>query len=179
MNTRFSRRTLIQTAGAAALPLPAMAAVKVPGRRHDDSEIPKICLELGRSGLAAGTLDDAGARRVKQLGVNHVIAGSPGRIPWQEDRLKAQIERLEGFGLKVGNIMISGFPKAIHGRPGRDEEIDKVIQSIRAAGKVGLPVIEYNFYAHRLTEGYFEETGRGGAGLTAFDYRRVKDLPPL
>ena len=64
-------------------------------------------------------------------------------------------------------------------RPGRDEEIDKVIQSIRAAGKVGLPVIEYNFYAHRLTEGYYEETGRAGAGMTAFDYDKVKDLPPL
>ena len=179
MNTRFSRRTLIQTAGVAALPLPAMATVRVPGRRPDASEIPKICLELGQSGLAAGTLDEAGARRVMQLGVNHVIAGSPGRIPWQEDRLRTLIKRLEGHGLKVGNIMIGGFPKTLYGRPGRDEEIDKVIQSIRAAGKVGLPVIEYNFYAHRLTEGYYEETGRAGAGLTAFDYQRVKDLPPL
>ena len=40
-----------------------------------------------------------------------------------------------------------------------------MIQSIRAAGKVGLPVVEYNFYAHRAMEGYFEETGRAGAGL--------------
>jgi mannonate dehydratase len=54
-----------------------------------------------------------------------------------------------------------------------------VRQSIRAAGRAGLPVIEYNFYAHRLVEGYYEETGRAGAGLTAFDYDRVKDLPPL
>ena len=43
--------------------------------------------------------------------------------------------------------MIVGFPKTIYGRPGRDEEIDKVIQSIRQAGKVGLPVIEYKLYA--------------------------------
>ena len=28
-------------------------------------------------------------------------------------------------------------------------------------------------------EGYYEEIGRAGAGLTAFDYDRVKDLPPL
>jgi mannonate dehydratase len=40
-------------------------------------------------------------------------------------------------------------------------------------------VIEYNFYAHRAVEGYYEELGRGGAGLTAFDYARIKDLPPL
>jgi len=53
------------------------------------------------------------------------------------------------------------------------------VQSIRAAGKAGLPVIEYNFYAHRAMEGYYEQTGRAGTGYTAFDYGRMKDLPPL
>ena len=86
---------------------------------------------------------------------------------------------LKAGGLTLGNMMIVGFPKTLYGRPERDEEIDKVRQSIRAAGRVGLPVIEYNFYAHRLVEGYYAETGRGGAGLTAFDYDRVKNLPPL
>jgi mannonate dehydratase len=139
----------------------------------------KICLEIGGSSLAGGTLNEAGARRVKQLGIDHVIAPYPGRIPWQESRLRELIDRLAGYGLRLGNIMISGFRNTIYGRPGRDEEIQKVIESIRAAGKVGLPVIEYNFYAHRLTEGYYEEIGRAGAGMTGFDYDRVKDLPPL
>jgi D-mannonate dehydratase len=76
------------------------------------------------------------------------------------------------------NLMISGFPNTIYGRPGRDEEIEKVIQSIRVAGRCGLPVVEYNFYAYRLVEGYYEELGRGGAGLTAYTYDKVKDLPP-
>ena len=74
---------------------------------------------------------------------------------------------------------MAGFPNVIYGRPGRDEEIDKIRQSIQAAGQVGLPVVEYNFYAHRAMEGYFEETGRGGAGLTGVDYDRMKGLPPL
>ena len=29
-----------------------------------------------------------------------------------------------------------------------------------AAGAAGLPVVEYNFYAHRLVEGYYEAPGR-------------------
>jgi mannonate dehydratase len=178
MNAKFSRRKLIHSAGAAALPFPATAAL-MSRPRLDGADIPKICLEVGSGGLAAGTLNDAGARRVKQLGVDHVIAGPPGRIPWQVAQLKELIDRLKGHGLILGNMMLGGFPNAIYGRPGRDEEIEKVIQSIRAAGIVGLPVIEYNFYAHRLTEGYYEETGRAGAGMTAFDYDRVKDLPPL
>jgi mannonate dehydratase len=179
MITGFSRRNLIRAAGAAALPLPAATVAMMSGSRRDGPVTPKICLELSRSGLAAGAVDEAGARRVKQLGVDHVIAAPPGRIPWQEAQLQELVDRLKALGLTLGNIMISGFPKTIYGKPGRDEEIEKVIQSIRAAGNVGLPVIEYNFYAHRLTEGYYEETGRAGAGMTAFDYDRVKDLPPL
>ncbi len=178
MSAAFSRRKLIQAAGAAALPIPATAA-RTSRPQHEGVETPKICLEVGSGGLAAGAVHEAGARRVKQLGVDHVIAGAPWRIPWQEARLRELSDRLKGHGLTLGNLMIRGFPRTIYGRPGRDEEIDQVIQSIRAAGKVGLPVIEYNFYAHRLTEGYYEETGRAGAGLTAFDYDRVKDLPPL
>src|SRR5256886_6306158 len=114
----------------------------------------------------------------KQLGVNAVLTGGPP-IPWQEDDLRAFMDRLKVGGLTLGNLMIAGFPKTLSGKPGRDDEIDKVIRSIRVAGKLGLPVIEYNFYAHRLVEGYYAETGRGGAGLTAFDYERVKELPPL
>jgi mannonate dehydratase len=162
-----------------ALPVPATTAVMKSQAPQEGGDTPKLCLEIGRGGLAAGTLDEAGARRLKQLGVDHAIAPYPGRIPWQEATLRELIDRLKSHGLTLGNIMIGGFPNTIYGRPGRDEEIEKVIASIQAAGKAGLPVIEYNFYAHRLTEGYYEETGRAGAGLTAFDYDRVKDLPPL
>jgi mannonate dehydratase len=54
----------------------------------------------------------------------------------------------------LANMMIVGFPNAIYGRPSRDAEIEKVQQSIRAAGRAGLPVVEYNFYAHHIVEGY-------------------------
>src|SRR4051812_37917066 len=178
MNGDLSRRQLIHAAGVAALPFPASAVV-ASRSRHEGAETPKIALEIGRGVLAAGATTEAGARRLKQLGVDHVIASPPGPIPWQEAHLRDLIDRLKVQGLTLGNIMISGFPNTLYGRPGRDAEIDKVIQSIRAAGKVGLPVIEYNFYAHRLTEGYYEEPGRAGAGMTAFDYEKVKDLPPL
>ncbi len=146
----------------------------------EKSRIPKIALELSRTGsyFATGTVDEAGMRRLKQLGVDDVLMSGPP-IPWLEPDLRALIDKLKTGGLALGNMMITGFPNTLYGKPGRDEEIEKIQQSIRAAGRVGLPVIEYNFYAHRLVEGYYGETGRGGAGLTAFDYDRVKDLPPL
>ncbi len=161
----------MQAAGAAALaPVPLALAAAKQWPIVEGPETPKICL--------GGARDEAGMRKIKQLGVDYVIGGM-GRIPWQEADLRAMIDRYKAAGITLYNLMIGGFGNAIYGKPGRDEEIDKVRQSIRAAGKAGLPVIEYNWYAHRAMEGYYEETGRAGSGYTAFDYDKMKDLPPL
>jgi mannonate dehydratase len=178
-------------AAAARPALLAAAPADSHWPRLEGSDTPKLALELTESGpvatspgmrpmgnVAAGGLDEASMRRVKQLGVTHVLMGGPP-IPWKETDLRARVDKLKAGGLTLGNLMIGGFPNTIYGKAGRDEEIEKVRQSIRAAGRAGVPVVEYNFYAHRLVEGYFEETGRAGAGLTAFDYERVKNLPPL
>jgi len=184
-NQDLPRRKLLQVIAGTTLSasFPIIDARKLNVEYRDQtgmSRIPKIALELSRTGpyFATGTIDEAGMRRVQQLGVSDVMMGGPP-IPWREPDLRALMDKLKSGGLTLGNMMISGFPNTLYGKPGRDEEIEQVRQSIRAAGKVGLPVIEYNFYAHRLVEGYYEEIGRGGAGLTAFDYDRVKDLPPL
>jgi len=163
MGGDWSRRNLL-LAGGAVLGAPAV--------RFESAGTPKICLPTEPGD------DEAAARRIKQLGVDHVSGGG-GPIPWDEDRLKERIARLRDRGLTLGNLMIAGFPNAIYARPGRDQDIEKVIQSIRAAGRAGLPVVEYNWYAHRAMEGYFEETGRAGAGWTGFDYERMKGLSPL
>ncbi len=176
----LTRRTILgQLAGSTAATSLAFG-VDMPDMNLEDPGIPRICLEMGNGGLAAGRMDAAGMRRVKQLGVNHVATSGPA-LPWDEAQLRAMRDDLKAGGLILGNLMMGGFPNAVYGRPGRDEEIEKVQQSIRAAGKAGLPVIEYNFYAHRAVEGYFEELDpdRAGAGWTSFDYSRMKDLPPL
>ena len=181
----FSRRKMLQAVGATALSASIRGNSGLSfaiGARDIASTagVPQIAIEIFRasSQAFAASVDDLAIRRVKQLGVNDVLTGGPP-IPWQEDDLRAFMDRLKAGGLTLGNMMIAGFPKTLYGRPGRDEEIDKVRESIRVAGKVGLPVIEYNFYAHRLVEGYYAEIGRGGSGLTSFDYDRVKNLPPL
>ncbi len=144
------------------------------GLPQESADTPKIACAID---LGNGVTDEA-IRSVLQLGVSHVLSGGPP-IPWTENQLRPVVERLRANGITLGNLMIGGFPKTIYGRSGRDEEIEKIRQSIQSAGKVGLPVIEYNFYAHRAMEGYYEETGRGGAGLTGVDNERMKNLPPL
>jgi mannonate dehydratase len=173
----ISRRRLITGIGATALAGSAASAsdgryVQQERRQASGRDAPKIC--MGMSSRAS----DSDMRRIKQLGVDHVLMGGPA-IPWEESALRNIMERFSAGGLTVCNMMISGFPNTVYGRPGRDEEIAKVKDSIAVAGRVGLPVVEYNFYAHRAMEGYYEVIGRSGAGYTGFDYARMKDLPPL
>lgn len=132
---------------------------------------PKLCMSI------SGDAGKEEMRKVKQIGIDHVMSGV-GRIPWKESEIRTLRERLGAGGLSLVNMMIGGFRNVIYGREGRDQEIEKVQQSLRAAGAAGLPVVEYNFYADRISEGYYAVEGRGGAGYTAFDYEPVRDLPP-
>ena len=191
---------------AAPLPLPA---AQVPPPPKEGKDTPKIAVSTGDSGLGFGggrrgdappADPSAAPRRIKQLGVDNVLGGG-GPVPWTEDSLNNMMARWKAEGIAVGNLMINLSNDILYGKPGnkRDEDIEKIKQSVIAAGKVGLPVVEYNFYAHRAMEGYFEEidTARGNSGWTGFDYEltqtaaqqyqtrpeekgmKFKDLPPL
>jgi mannonate dehydratase len=185
MSSSFSRRDLLKQIVAAAF-APALAPVEAhaqqnekpwwlgDGMPQESNSTPKIACAID---LHNGVTEEV-IRSVTQIGVRHVLSGGPP-IPWSASQLQPIADKLKDFGVTLGNLMISGFPNTLYGRPGRDDEIDKIRQSIQAAGKIGIPVIEYNFYAHRAMEGYYGETGRGGAGLTGVDEDRMSGLPSL
>jgi mannonate dehydratase len=190
MSDRKARRAFIKAAAAlAAAPVlartaaeaeaavaPTGAAPVAAAKEWPPAEgpgTPRLCLGAGANA------DEKEMRRIRQVGVDHVLMGGPQALPWKEAELRAAVERFKAGGLTIANLMIAGFPNTLYGRKGRDEEIEAVIASIRAAGAAGVPVVEYNFYANRLMEGYHEELGRAGAGLTAYDYEHSKSLPPL
>jgi mannonate dehydratase len=200
---KFSRRTAFGVLGAGALTSAAatqMAAAQVPAPPKEGKDTPKIALGMGDGGGFGGADPSAAPRRIKQLGVNHVLSGG-GPIPWTEQSLTQTMDRWKAAGVSVDNLMINVSTDIIYGKAGnkREEDIEKIKQSIVASGKVGLPVVEYNFYAHRAMEGYFEEidSSRGNSSWTGFDYNlpqtaaqqyqtrpeekgmKFKDLPPL
>ena len=108
MSTRPSRRTMLKTAGLAALATPASRVSRVDadgGRRMEPpGERPKICLDAGAGGAPPGASPEetaaASARRIRQLGVEHVISGG-GRIPWEETRLRETMDRHKANGLTL------------------------------------------------------------------------------
>jgi mannonate dehydratase len=185
---KFTRRAALEILGASSLAPIGAANPHTTGQVSESpkegKDTPKIAVGMGDSGAEAGRGSRAGAfdpaegpRRIKQLGVNYVLGGGP-QTPWTEESLSAIQQRWSAAGITVGNLMINLSPDILYGKEGakRDDDLAKINQSIVAAGKVGLPVVEYNFYAHRAMEGYFEETdsSRGDSGWTGFDYDLVQ-----
>jgi len=124
-------------------------------------------------------------RRLKQIGINHVSTGGwttreseSHPSPWKVDELKGYMDKFKENGLTLINLMHPVGTNIVLGREGRDAEIEVFKESLKVASICGLPNVEYNFYVDRLVEGYHEVEGRGGAGLTAFDFSKVKDVPP-
>ncbi|HEY4077418.1 MAG TPA: mannonate dehydratase [Rhizomicrobium sp.] len=180
----INRRALLSASGA-VLATPAFAAWPQAGAGmpKEDANRPHLCLGPIRD----DELNPAGIRRYTQLGLSHMILNGGG-FPWNAETLKAKVKTLKDNGITAGDIGLpwSGAAGAymrdiIYARPGRDKAIEDVKTSIRAAGAAGIPIVEYNFYAHRLEEGYFDEPDptRGNAMVESFYYDRVKDLPPL
>ena len=148
--------------------------------------------------MPGGNLSDETLAFIAHMGVEWITTGGPGaptyspegRVivpqsadpfvpPWKEEQLRGMQARAGKFGLKIGNVMLHDFRDAILGRPGADKDIELASESIRVAGKVGIPIVEYNWYALRAMGGYYKEPGRGGSLLAAHDYDRSRNLPVL
>src|SRR6185312_12160080 len=110
---------------------PGSKEAEWPIRENPDT--PKLCIGVSQDA------DINEMRQTKQMGADYVLMGGP-EIPWTESKLRLIMDRFKAEGLTVINMMIGGHPNSIYGRDGRDEEIRKIQDSLRAAGAVGLPV---------------------------------------
>lgn len=141
--------------------------------------------------LQMNDLSDDNLKFAKQIGVDHVVTGSPKElIPpergyWQADDLSALRERIEGHGLHVevmalplssSYITRAENPNIMLGTPERDREIDHICECIRAAAAAGIPCLKYNLTIMGvITTG--RSIGRGGSSYRAFDYESVREEP--
>ncbi len=133
---------------------------------------PTIVPALAPSPDGRGGNINASYQRIRQLGVTHLLGvnvAAPGGA-WTEESVRRAVDTAKAAGLVAYNAMINLPASVIYGRDSRAKDMEPFIASIEAAGKGGLTVVEYNFYAHRATEGYYETVGRANAGYTGFDY---------
>ena len=191
----FSRRAMLQASGAllagTAVPAWAQQGPGAPynphpasrtGQPQEGPDTPKLTMYM------EDMLSDEEAISIKQLGINWIDAQAVPEQPWGMDYLQPRVDALKKHDMHIGIMMIRWsyqngmdpeMSKIVYGLPGRDEEIAKIKQTIVNCGKLGIPVVEWNFYNHRAVDGYQREAGRGGAGYSNFNVDRMKDLPPL
>ncbi|HEV2416581.1 MAG TPA: mannonate dehydratase, partial [Terriglobia bacterium] len=160
--SKLSRREYMQgMLAAAAATVASETSIGAPEARPRPGR-------MGHAGQNGGPQDgkkiticliwgDENPHRVKlseQIGVTHAIAGTAGalsRVPRAQyvDTVAKIKADYEAAGLKIAGIESHPVPadKIKLGLPGRDEEIENYIAAIEALGKVGIPMVCYDFMA--------------------------------
>ena len=125
---------------------------------------------------------------VKQAGITHVVGGMDRRrgldvpredLPWGYMPLVRIKTRYEDYGFSL-DVLESRPPmnKIKLGLPGKDQEIEYVIDLIENMGKLGIPVWCYEWMPIMNWMRTSTTTpARGGALATSFDYELMKNAP--
>lgn len=118
--------------------------------------------------------DDEIASYTAQLGLKNIQLNSPalpGDKVWSYDDLKALRDHIEARGLKltmIENVPLIFYDKIILGLPGRDEQLDNYITTIKNLASLGVEIFGHHFSSTFVWRTQ-DLTGRGGAHVTAFD----------
>lgn len=86
-------------------------------------------------------------------------------------------EYTEKFNLKlemIENVPVRFFDKIMLGTPGRDEQIENYIKTIRNMGQVGIPVLGHHFCPTWAWRTSITAPARGGAKVSAFNSQQAE-----
>ena len=175
--TRFTRRDCMQ--GALAM-LGAAGVGRISGKERASARKSAVPGHAGiKLALAAGEAQGSRWRLGRQIGVNHAIVGVEGELSkvrreqYEETVAKVKAD-FNAAGLTIAGVESHPVPaeKIKLGLPGRDEEIENYCAAVAALGKVGIPMVCYNFMAgigpYRTN---VNVPARGGALTSEFDYQ--------
>ena len=119
--------------------------------------------------------DDEMAKYAKQFGIKHVQMNTPdlpGEKIWDFDALKALRDKIESYGLKltmIETVPLIYYDKVIFGAPGRDEQIDNYIQTIRNLSALGVEIFGHHFSPSFVWRSSYDTEGTGGIKVSSFD----------
>lgn len=147
-------------------------------------EILRFGAQLGVSGVvvngAAGRLFSSGIElggaEVPYLNVER--SSPDGKVTsdraqrWEFPDLLQLRTRCEAYGLRLEAL--EDFPhhfydRAMLGLPGRDEQIENVVETIRNLGRAGISVFGFHWMATGVWRTSTSAIGRGGSRVTSFD----------
>jgi mannonate dehydratase len=119
-----------------------------------------------------------------QLGVTGIQLNTPnlpGETHWEAEDLRQLRLKCELFGLRleaIENIPPYFYEKVMLGKPGKEEQMAYVKQTVRNLGIAGIPVFGYSFMPNFVWRTSFESTTRGNARVSSYDHALVEpDIP--
>jgi mannonate dehydratase len=127
--------------------------------------------------------------QLRQIGVEEAVGvlprgatdwrGHAAEPPWAYGPLALLRQQVEDAGLRLSVIEDNPPMDRLRlGLPGRDEELDHLLELIRAMGRLGIEVLCYNWMAVVPWSRTSTATaGRGGATVTGFDLSVWSDGP--
>jgi mannonate dehydratase len=133
---------------------------------------------------------EATLQALAAFGVSHICSGqlSANLDEWSVDALTRLRKHVESFGIALDAVPLpmssryitrAELPEILLAKdPERDRALENIGRMIRNAGRAGIPLVKYNltFLGVVRTD---RVRGRGGASLSAFDYSRARQEPPL
>ena len=101
--------------------------------------------------------------------------------PWSEQAIKRDMGIFADHGFNMVAIEDTApMDKARLGLPGRDQEIENVITQVQAMGRLGIPVLCYNWMAiSSWGRTDVDISGRGGALVTGYSKAHARTMPDL
>ena len=131
-------------------------------------------------------LHDAGGKEylqfMRQLGVEYVVSavgpGASGAL--EVDDIVRKKEYFAEHGViwdVIENLDPRIYYKVMLGEEGREEQMDRVCESIRAVGEAGIGVLQYQWMLLGGLRTEYSPTGRGGARVPRFDMAVAARMP--
>ena len=131
-------------------------------------------------------LHDAGGEEylqfMRQLGVEYVVSavgpGASGALEVDDIVRKKEYFAEHGVIWDVSeNLDPRIYYKVMLGEEGREEQMDRVCESIRAVGEAGIGVLQYQWMLLGGLRTEYSPTGRGGARVPRFDMAVAARMP--
>ncbi len=120
-------------------------------------------------------------RMFQSVGARGGIGAGDDAVPWSEAALAHDVAAFGEAGFTVDVIEDTpALDKARLGVPGRDEQIENVLTQVRSMGRLGIPVLCYNWMAvSSWARTSVDTPTRGGALVTAFSAAASDSLEPV
>lgn len=103
-------------------------------------------------------------------------------VPWREDDLRALKREIEGHGLTweaIENFDPAHWHDVLLDGPRKREQMEQLKRTIQMIGRVGIPIMGYNFSIAGVWGWTKGPWGRGGAKALVYDESRIDKGVPM